>query len=780
MGQLQATGRGAPSVATVASTFVARGLPWVLCAAVLGSYLEVNGTAMSDLGRYAGYLAAAVALPGVLILRALVPSRRPWVEDVVLGTAVGMAAQLALLVLVVALGVSQLSWLRWWPALVVLPVLLVPRLRRRCLSTGSAAARAAQAPGWWHWGVAGACLVAGAGAVRAFLESPLPPGEGVYYVDLPWHLALVHAATRSVPLEVPQVAGTTVEYHWFADGDMAAASVVSGVPEAVVLLRLWPTAVVVTGLLLVAVLARALSGTWAAGVVAAWIFAVLRGVQVLPAHFAQGPIVLASPSHGYVAVMTAGAMVVIVWALRGQRIGWGGWLLLVALLAGAGGSKPAALPTLLCGAALTSAMSLLVHRRWDRVKAPAMVLLACAALLPLTAIFLSGSDSETSVRLFDFIRWHPTLRDVLSAGSGSSLLPAGVADLGVRSLQILGLGLLAVAFPHVGLHFGAAGFALRSVRADPVAWFVAGTIAASFAAFLIVSHPAFSQVYFVRLALVHGAAVLAWILVGAARRAPAPQARRVGLVAAGALVGAALAWLTARLAPTLDLAERSSVVAWRSAFLWSMMVFVGGLGLIAGALLLAGRRQRQLQRSAAAVLAGALVLGAPAYAVRDGALDAAGDALRGTRVDAVEKPRVSNEIPLPAGGGAAMHWLDLNTPRDAVVATNRHCSRGTVAKGCVSNLYLVSGLGGRQAVLESWAYVSVSGGPSGPSPYPERLAANDALFTDPTPEGFERMKQEHGLGWLVADATATPVSPRITEFATPRFSAGTITVYEVR
>jgi len=561
---------------------------------------------------------------------------------------------------------------------------------------------------------------------------------------------------------------------------MAAASVVSGVPEAVVLLRLWPMAVVVTGLLLVAALARALSGTWVAGVVAAWIFAVLRGVQVLPAHFAQSPIVVASPSHTYVAVMTVGAMVLIVWVLRGRTIGWGGWLLLVALLAGAGGGKPAALPTIVCGAALAAAVALLVHRRWDPVKAPARILVAAGVLLPLTAIFLSGSDSDTSVRLFDFIRWHGSFGEVLSAGDAGGLLPAGLGDVGVRSLQIVGLALIAVTFPHAGLLLGAAGFAVRSVRADPVAWFFAGVVASSFAAFLVVSHPAFSQVYFVRLAVVHGAAVLAWVLVGAARRVSAPPRGQVALVVAGALIGAALAWLTARVAPTLDRAELSSVVAWRSAFLVTAVVFVGGLALVAAVLLLAGRRQRLLQRSAGAVVAGAVVLGAPAYAVRDSALDPAASALRGTRVDTAQEPRGPNDIPLPAGGGAAMHWLDLNTPRDAVVATNRHCSRGTLAKGCVSNLYMVSGIGGRQAVLESWAYVSVSGGPRGPNPYPERLAANDALFTDPTPRGYEQMKQEHGLGWLVADRTATPVSERITDFATPRFSAGTVTVYEVR
>ena len=54
------------------------------------------------------------------------------------------------------------------------------------------------------------------------------------------------------------------------------------------------------------------------------------------------------------------------------------------------------------------------------------------------------------------------------------------------------------------------------------------------------------------------------------------------------------------------------------------------------------------------------------------------------------------------------------------------------------------------------------------------------LFTDPSVAAFERMKRDFNVTWLVADSTSTPVSPRITEFATPRFHAGTVTIYEVK
>ncbi|MFW5469039.1 hypothetical protein ACOCJ4_03225 [Knoellia sp. CPCC 206435] len=773
--------RGNRSASGIVTALLVRALPWVLCASLLAVTLVTHGTTVGDLLRYAVYLAVGVALPGTLLVLLLLPGRRPPLEHLALGTVLGLATQLPVIMLLVLAG--HPAWLRAWPAAVVLVVLLVPPLRRRCRTAATTVDWSQRAPVWWHWGVATSVALLGAKVLRSFLSAPVPPDDGVYYVDLPWHLALVHAVTRGAPLEVPQVAGTVVEYHWFADGDMAAASVMSGVPEAVVLLRLWPLVMVVLGMLLVVRLARVLSGGWGAGLVAAWVFTVSGGLRLPPAAFPESPIVPFSPSHVYVVVMAVGAMILVVHGLRGASLHLGGWLVLVLLLAAAGGGKPAALPTIACGAALTAGAGLVLRRLRPHVRPALKVLLACAALLPVTATLFSGSDSQSSVHPLAFMTWHELYREIHRRTGDPldrSVLDA-IDSLGPRVLsQLVLMLLLGLVLTHLGLALGAASFVHEKVRRDPVAWFVAGALGSSFAAYALVSHQAYSQVYFVRLALAYGAAVLAWVLVGAARRARAERSARVLLVVAGALLGALLARATEGAVPVLDRSERASIEAWRSAYLLSCAVFVGGLGVVALLFHLASRRRPALRGSAAAVVAGAVVLGAPAYAVRDTAFQHAVYAVNGTRVAPVQQPRTANDIPLPSGGAAAMHWLNLNTPRDAVVATNRHCSRGTPDSGCVSNLYMVSGLGGRQTVLESWAYVSVSGGPTGNNPYPELLAANDALFTDPSPEGFARMKRVHGLGWLVADSTATPISPRLAAFATPRFSAGTVTVYEVR
>ncbi|MFW5474452.1 hypothetical protein ACOCJ5_14180 [Knoellia sp. CPCC 206450] len=766
---------GVPSIMGLA----ARVLPWVLGLALPVSYLLIHETPAEDVLRYAVYLALGVVLPGTLIVRALRPPvDRPAVEDLALGAATGMVGQLVALVLAVLAG--HASWARWWPVPVVVASLLVPVLRRRCWTRDGSGGRVDAAPLWWHWGVAGAVAVVGVLAARPFVDFPLPPAQGVYYVDLPWHLALVHAILRSVPPEVPQVAGLTAEYHWFSDADMAAASVVSGVPEAVVLLRLWPVAVLAAGGVLVSVLARRLSGSWAAGVLAAWIFSALRGVQVLPVHVAESPLVPFSPSHGYVVVLTLAAMTLVVPALRGEPVGRGGWVVLAGLLLAAGGGKPVVLPTVACGALVAAVAGRLVLRDRVRARAALGLFLACAALLPLTATTFSGSDSTSQLRPFGFMSFHPLFRAVTdTAGGAGGTSGDGFAGVSARAAQIVVLMLVALAFSHLGTGLGVFAFLSRSVRRDPAAWFVGGALVASLGGYLLLMHPAYSQVYFVRLALAYGAAVQAWVLVGAVRRL---RGRRVGaaVAAAGAVAGAALAWLTARLVPPLTGAEAQSLHAWRWAFAESLLVFVGGLLLIALGVVLLGRRAGRSRGVAATVVVSALVVGAPAHAVRQRTVVPVVDALEGRTRQVVTTPRGPNDIPLPAGGAAAMAWVATHTPPDAVVATNRHCSRGIVERACASNLYWVSGLGGRQTVLESWAYVPVFGGPTRPDPYPARRAENDALFTAPTTEGFAAMKRKLGLSWLVSDSTATPVSPELTRFATPRFSAGTVTVWEVR
>jgi len=127
-----------------------------------------------------------------------------------------------------------------------------------------------------------------------------------------------------------------------------------------------------------------------------------------------------------------------------------------------------------------------------------------------------------------------------------------------------------------------------------------------------------------------------------------------------------------------------------------------------------------------------------------------------------------------------MAWVNQHTPDDAVLATNRHCIEGRERPHCISLAFWVSGLGGRRTVIEGWGYAGGARSASAPTPFPARLATNDIVFTDPSPQNIHRLREQYAASWLVADRSAGPVSPRLAQFAVPRFRAGQITIYELR
>lgn len=80
---------------------------------------------------------------------------------------------------------------------------------------------------------------------------------------------------------------------------------------------------------------------------------------------------------------------------------------------------------------------------------------------------------------------------------------------------------------------------------------------------------------------------------------------------------------------------------------------------------------------------------------------------------------------------------------------------------------------------EGWGYTHSALPEGAPSPFPERLAVNDAGFTDPGVKNMERLREGYGASWLVADRSAGPVSSKLDWFAAARFSSGEVTVYEL-
>jgi len=747
-------------------------LPWMLALGVATVVLLQAGTPGPDIGRYAAYWCLGVTLPGLLVARATVGTRGNWPEDLALGAVTGLGLELACFTLWSILGQQQRLWL--WPLLVVGAFVVVPRLRRHWRISSPQ-----PLPPLWSWGVASAIAACVLAVRQRAFAAPLPPAGGVYDQDATWHLSIVHELTRSFPPQVPQVSGEVLRYHWFSHLHMAAAHLVSGAPEATVVLRLWIIPLLAVTALVGARLAMELSGTWWSGPVAAWGLIVFTGMSLLPVTGDANVIVPKSPSQIYVLPLVLGVAVLITRALRGAGLGLG-WAILALLLVTAAGAKPTAMPLVLAGTCLAG-LWLLLQRRREWRAAVAVVAMA-ALIIPVSVLAVAGSDGGSTIQLFDFVEWDPIYHSLTGASfhpATGPLLPVGVHDVSARSLVILAVLLTVLLVANLAHLAPFAWFGSLRMREDPAAWFMAGFVIAGWLVYLLLSHPANSQAYFLRLANAMAAVFGAWALAAAVPPTARTGRRVAAVLAGGTLIGAGLVALGRAVTPTLT-GRMDSLAAVLTSFLTPLAVV--GVGIVGSmvAWVLARRRIPALRGWGSAFALAAIILGGPAQT----AVNPAHDPRTDFAVEAVTKgvpiaPHTEGN-PISPDAAAAMAWVDQNTANNAVVATNRHCVSGPEQPGCESIAFWVSGLGGRQTVLEGWGYTPEADWQSAPTPFPARLAVNDAVFTDPSTTAIDQLRRRYGAGWLVADASAGPVSPKLAQLAAPRFSRGQVTVYELR
>jgi len=760
--------RGARALRALRALQALPALPWLLVLGLATVTLLQVGTPAPDIGRYALYWCLAVTLPGLLVARATVGTRGNWPEDIALGAVTGLALELLCFALWSLLGLQQQLWV--WPLLVVGTFVAVPRLRRHWRISSPR-----PLPRLWSWGVASSIGVAVVVMRQSAFAGPLPPAGGLYYQDVTWHLSIVHELTRSFPPEVAQLAGQTLRYHWFSHVHLAAAHLVSGVPAATVILRLWILPLLAVTALVAARLAVELSGRWWSGPVAAWGVIVFQGADLLPVPADVEVIFPDSPSQVLVLPLVLGAATLIVRALRGGRLR-AGWAVLLMILVAAAGAKPNAMPLLLAGTGLAG-LSLLFQRRREW-RAALGVLSMMTVILPVSYLAVAGSDSGAHITVFDFVESMPLYHRLTGAGYHGSvgpLLPEGVNDLSSRSLAILAILLLVPLVQNIGRVAPFATLASRRLRSDPAAWFMAGVVLAGWGIYLVLAHPAFSQKYFLRLAHPVAAVFGAWALAAAIPCGARAGRRIAAALAGGTIIGVAVVALGRALTPALTQQRQTSL----SATAASIAVPLALLCAAVGGGLLAWRSVRRrtpgLRGWGPGVVLAALVLGAPAY----GAVGVAAPALVHFVQDSPRPYRSGSHLLTPAAA-SAMAWVEQHTPADAVVATNRHCVTGPELPRCRSVAFWVSGIGGRRTVIEGWGYASQAASWNAPTPFPERRAVNDAVFTDPGVRTIERLRREYGATWLVADTSASPVSAQLGRFAVPRFSSGAVTVYELR
>ena len=722
--------------------------------------LLVSGTPAGDLAWYAVFAVFGVVAPGTLVHKALRGTQGSWLEDLALGSAVGLVLGLVAWMLLSLLDLRGLLWL--WPVLSLL-----------CLTRSGVRNRVLERP-TGHWGAAPTVVTALAAMAVAWhlyvafvAVAELPPTDLAYYPDLLWHMGLSNEAVRAFPLQTPQVLDAgPLRYHWFSNAHVAVASLMTGIDVATVMLRLWVLPLGVLFVALTATLTMKVSARPWAAAGAAWISVPMVTVpfwpQILPRleHLSGN-----SPSQLFAYPVVLLTLNALVDAVRGTPAGRGmrHGALIVALLGALActGAKASALPVVVGGLALAFVVSLVQRRR----RLLLLALTTTGTVLTGAALALvNGGDSGSGIQAFSSLTvltpyrqlatQTPRFDTLLPVGLFGSPGPGPVLFVAlVMAVLLVALRSLAFVLPPLQ----------RRLRGDLAAWLLAGTCLSSFVPFFLIGHQGYSEYYFLYTTIPVGSALWMWSL-GESAVATRVGGRAVGRVlVVGALLTVALgSWVQARSGAVDDDALRAGLFGF---VVVTAVVGLVGLGFVASLVRHRSGSTAKPRWPAALVIAAVLspVVGSGILEVATAGADPA--------ISGAQRSQVVLDETTAAG------WLTKHVPLNAVVATNLHCLP-TPEPDCDSRQYWISGLAGRRVLIESWGYVPQAANVGYYDP--ALLALNQAAFTAPTVEVLSRLR---GLGvtWLVGERRpGAPVSDRLDSLADRRYTGGAITVWQLR
>lgn len=694
------------------------------------------GVSTVDALIFAAYALAFLTFPGTVVWRAVARPGPSLGNDLILGTILGLVLEAPVYLVLRWVGVT---WLLYAYPLIVLAVVVV-RLRRRGRGLQLRLGR----PSGWSWAAAGVVVVQLL-TVAKFVWHARPVGDlRSEYVDEPFHLAIAGDLLHHFPAQMPWVDGVPLYYHWLVYVHLASAATVTHV-ELVVLLRtlsialfivlalggIYAAAVRLTGLLwpgFVAVLVLGLGGPpdflgWTG----------LSAPKLSMFYTASRAV--ASPTHAFVVTLQVVLLVVVVEALRRERWRAAPWALTALVMLAVSGAKSSALPTILGGLFLVVVVAAITRNR--RILLAGGVLFATAAVVFLFAqhfFYGGGSRALTPSLTATAERYAATMHP--GGGDSASLTAA------VWLSFLVGLGLAVFA----GLAWAIRGGWRNGGWRSPELQFVLGTYVVAAGAFMLLSHPSFSQYYFLA-----GAAPFVALLPALALAHFLPHGvdlrNAVALIACAA-VGYVVLAVTGLLTGS---SMPPSVGAAASRLLIALAV---GLALLvaAGALVVVMvRRASDVRLPVAAVLV-ALVLGVSLA----GAPEIVDQAAAGPT-----SARLPADGAVGVGGVAAARYVRAHSGTDDVVATNAHCHLPGAQPACDHRNFWLAAFAERRVLVEGWAYVDphVVGLPSTPAnnsatlPFwdQQRLKDNNAAFTRPDAGTLSTLAEHYGVDWLVVD-----------------------------
>jgi hypothetical protein len=745
-------------------------LPWLVPALAWVLGLHYSHTPARDVAIYAVYLVLAIVLPGTLVHRALRGSRGNLPEDIGYGAATGLLLMTIGWAISAAAGLQAVLWV--WPLLFLGLFLAVPGLRRHWRIP-----REVRAPLPIRWSLiaAGGVFVVVMAVFPFWRDNPLPPADAYYYQDLMYHLALVHEMTRSIPFQVPQLAGDTLKYHYLSDADMATASMITKIPATVVLMRLWIAPIGALAILVGAALARELTGKWWAGALGglASLFAIPLALGLATPVFGGEAFSLYSPSQTYAIPVLGLLVAVAVDVLRGRRLG-PAWALVFPLGVMAAGAKSSSLPPFVAGMALAFLIVLLRHR--DRLRATAVLLVLSVAAMGVAAkIFAGGGAGTLAVQPFATLYWFRPYHETLGAHDlidGTRALPLGVDQASAAGLLFLLVIIVWWVLMESPRLIGLVALTTPRTRREPAAWLLGGIGIAGTGGLWLLWHPSNSENYFFLSAAPFAMLLTVWLL--------ADQTRSWRPVVAGLAAGAV--W--ALIAPHRSAPRHPGFRSWTWTLFEPLLRTAVVAVVVTLVVLLVWRlvTHRFAWRAIPAGLLAALVGAGLAVAIQ-------------TRVqldtDAMTKPppAAPKNYPITADEMRAALWLNDHSGNDDLIATNVHCQPLSQVRTCDARAFWVGGLSGRRALVESWAYTDQAVAANGvhgqrymvqPAPYPDRFALNQRAFAQGDAADVNQLRTQFHVKWLFADARAHGgVSPNLAKVAKLRYQAGTVSIYQL-
>jgi len=227
--------------------------------------LAVVDVSPADSLAYVGYELAFVLLPGVLVYTALTRVARVGVRELAAGWGVGLLLELGAFALTAWAGVRGLYAV--YPAVAVGGAAPFVRLERPGRREG--------VPARWSWALLAASALLIGWTANALLATPLPSriysAKG-YSTDLLWATSMTGEALHHWPVDIPDLAGVPLHYHYFSFLDLAAASQVTGLDPWLVVFRLFPVVSAVVLVVQLFAAGRVVGGRVAVGLATVFLY----------------------------------------------------------------------------------------------------------------------------------------------------------------------------------------------------------------------------------------------------------------------------------------------------------------------------------------------------------------------------------------------------------------------------------------------------------------------------------------------------------------------------